>query len=551
MKLSTILKNNIPLCFAALMVAIPAAGQHSSENVFLAVVNNDSIKAWQLETELVRIHSGQEGTSRGHFDVQKVLDRLVNERLMIQDARFMKLDQEPGLRKEVEDYRQACALEQYVSDAIPDTFPIDEQEIQAYYGENYRRLHLFLLKLRDRQQADNAALFLAGAKSLSDIAPRFPSESYRFGSGDQGFKVWSQLDLVLQQKVKGLLVGQITGPFEHASGYSFAELLGEQPADTAWLEQHRPRIRALLNQQRKRQFREDLVQSLKGKYPVMIDDSLLQQYLNSPDSIFQQPELQSLEIAKAGDNSISLRMLQRRLGHGAGRTTPDQRKNRIRESLNNIIEDRLFAQEASALDYAQNPRVLKNVEAFEDSLLLYGYLEQVVTPQVSISEAALDSFYQADSEMFRHPDDVLLGQITVGVADRAAQILNRLQGGADFVWLVREFSTDEYAVKDGDRGWFNLGTLPPMMRADLDTARIGQYLGPYREEEGFIIYRLNDRRQGELPELAKVQGRVHKILYQREFDRVLNEVLAELKEGATIIMNREAIRELVIGGTKE
>ncbi len=551
MKLSTIPKNKIPLCFAALLAAIPAAGQHSSENVVLAIVNHDSIKAWQLETELVRIHSGQEGTSRGHFDVQKVLDRLVNERLMIQDARFMKLDQEPDLRKEVENYLQACALEQYISDAIPDTFLIEEQEIQAYYGENYRQLHLYLLKLRDRQQADSAALFLAGAKHLSDIATIFPSETYRFGSGDQGFKVWSQLDPVVQQEVKGLRVGQITGPFEHANGYSFAELLGEQPADTAWLTQHRPRIRALLNQQRERQFREDLVQNLKAKYPVMINDSLLQQYLDSPDSTFQQPELQSLVIAKAGDNSIPLRMLQKKLGHSAGRNTPDQRKNRIRELLESVIEDRLFAQEASALDYAQNHLVLKNVEIFEDSLLLYGYLEQVVTPQVTISEAAIDSFYQGNSEMFRYPDDVLLGQITVGEADLAAQILNRLQDGADFVWLVGEFSTDEYAAKDGDRGWFNLGTLPPMMRADLDTARIGQYLGPYREEEGFIIYRLNDRRQGEIPELAKVQDRVHQILYQREFNRVLSEVLAELKEGAIIVMNSEAIKDLVIGGTKE
>ena len=551
MKLSINRKYEILLCLAILVAAIPAAGQIAPESVVLAIVNGDSIFAEQLEGELMRIHSGQQETSRAHFDVERVLDKLVNDRLLIQDARWMKLDQEPEVRKELDGYRQTCALEQYFAAAIPDTFSIEKQDIEAYYRESYRQIHLFLLKLRDRQQADSAARFLESAHHLSDIAAKFPSEMYRFAGGDQGLKAWRDLDPVLQREVKGLQVGQIAGPFEHTNVYAFIELLGEQPADTALLAQHYPRIRALLNQQRKRQFREDLVQSLRSKYPVQIHDSLFQQYLSLPDSVFRKPELQGLELAKAGTSPISIKALQKRLGHRGGKDNPALRKNLVRESLDGLIEERLFEQEAAALDYAQSPPVLKNVKVFEDSLLLYGYLEQTVAPRVTVTPAAIDSFYQARSEMFRRPDDVRLGQLTVGEVDSADLILSRLQGGADFVWLVREYSADEYAAKDGDRGWLNLASLPQMMKAVLDTARLGQCLGPYPEEEGYVIYRLSDRRQGEIPELAKVQGRIQQILYQSEFNRVLNETLAELKENAMIEIRHEALKKLVIGGTNE
>jgi len=41
-----------------------AAGQIAPESVVLAIVNGDSIFAEQLEGELMRIHSGQQETSR-------------------------------------------------------------------------------------------------------------------------------------------------------------------------------------------------------------------------------------------------------------------------------------------------------------------------------------------------------------------------------------------------------------------------------------------------------------------------------------------------------
>jgi len=95
----------------------------------------------------------------------------------------MKLDQEPEVRKELVGYRQTCALEQYFAAAIPDTFPIEKQDIESVLWESYRQIHLFLLKLARSPAGRQRARLSGKCPHLSDIAAKFPSEMYRFAGG--------------------------------------------------------------------------------------------------------------------------------------------------------------------------------------------------------------------------------------------------------------------------------------------------------------------------------------------------------------------------------
>ncbi len=540
------------ILFPALFFVMPAAAipTPDSDHNVLAKVNGEDITTDRLMAELERIHAGQQDAQRSDFDLNRLVNKLINDQLIVQDARLLELDREPVLLKQVAAYEQRAIVEQFAAETLPDTATVSAEEISSYYAEKYRQLHLYLLTVRDKEQAEIVAQKLKGGAKLSDLAAQFAEDLYRYGGGDLGFKAWISLEGSVRENAQNMQVGEVRGPFPHRQAYSLMELLQAKPADSTQLEPHRKKIKSLLKRQKQEILRLEYLEVLRKKYPVQVDSEMVAQAVLISDSTGGAPADSDLVLARVGQALITLKALKRKLMHSGSMGSPESLAHKRDPALQELIEEELLRQEAQAQNYSANPAVLEKVEAFQDSILLARYLEQVITPQIAISPVAVDSFYQANKAKYLSASQVKISQITAASDSLAREALNRLNSGADFAWIARKYSTDEYAVVGGERTWMSAEIFPQKIREELESAPVGKTIGPFESGDGPVLFKIVDRKPPEVRELSQVKHLVEKQLSQIEFTRILSEVLTNLKADADIIIYQETLDDLSIGAQK-
>jgi tetratricopeptide (TPR) repeat protein len=88
------------------------------------------------------------------------------------------------------------------------------------------------------------------------------------------------------------------------------------------------------------------------------------------------------------------------------------------------------------------------------------------------------------------PDAIAVGILVVDSVDEAASILRQLQGGADFVVLAREKSTDATSVDGGRLGQVDPATLRPELRDALQGLRPGELSRIVKLPSGYAILKV-------------------------------------------------------------
>lgn len=129
---------------------------------------------------------------------------------------------------------------------------------------------------------------------------------------------------------------------------------------------------------------------------------------------------------------------------------------------------------------------------------------------------------------------------------RAAAVMKRLQGGADFAKVAVEVSEDaESQARGGDLGTFQPGRLGPQTDAILETLPIGELSGPIRVDGGFQIVKLSDRQFLPAEDMKLIRHILVATSYLRVKARLLRDSIDEkAREKAMSLMKRLAEGEI-------
>lgn len=99
-----------------------------------------------------------------------------------------------------------------------------------------------------------------------------------------------------------------------------------------------------------------------------------------------------------------------------------------------------------------------------------------------------------------------LSQILIGVPEtatpleveeareRAADVVRELEGGMEFSAAAITYSQAADALEGGEVGWRSADALPAILTDALEPLEIGRHTDPIRTPSGFLVLRLNDRR---------------------------------------------------------
>jgi len=204
------------------------------------------------------------------------------------------------------------------------------------------------------------------------------------------------------------------------------------------------------------------------------------------------------------------------------------------------LRDRLAQEGKTIEEFKQEIRNV--VEQRRDELmrkLREDKLRAVVIGAISPSDEELKEYFEEHKPQFVTPEMVRARHILIKVAEdapeeevaqartRIEELKQRLDEGADFAELAKEYSEDEAtASKGGDLGWFERGRMVKEFEEAAFALQPGEVSDIVRTQYGFHLIKLEERRPASTFEDVKDQVRQAYIDDQKQqrFDDWYNEV---------------------------
>ena len=211
--------------------AAPVAAEKKPAGQAAARVNKEEISADQVKSMLAR--AGNVPEEEAKQASRQILERLIDQELLVQQARAKKLDSDPRVVQAIDAATREILSRAYLEQAATAAAKPSEQEIKDYYDKHpelfksrriYNLREIAINAKEDFMPALQAQM--GKAKSLNDIVDWLKSNNVQFAT-NAGVKPAEQLPLDLLPKFHQLKDGQ-TAVIPTPSGLLVVQLVSSQ-----------------------------------------------------------------------------------------------------------------------------------------------------------------------------------------------------------------------------------------------------------------------------------------------------------------------------------
>jgi len=224
----------------------------------------------------------------------QLLDRWVQLSLMAKEARSLKLQDKPQVKKRIEDMTNALLAQEFMKEFVEAKIKVTDKEVKEYYEKHksefvqpaqVRARHI-LVKVpadADKKAWDaarkKAESIMKKAKKGEDFAKLAKEYSEDPGSkargGDLGYFQKGRMVPEFEKAAFALKVGQISEPVKTTFGYHIIKVEAKKPRKQESFKDVQQKIRQKLTREKQRKVREEIIAKLEKKYPVEKHPELL------------------------------------------------------------------------------------------------------------------------------------------------------------------------------------------------------------------------------------------------------------------------------------
>lgn len=175
----------------------------------------------------------------------------------------------------------------------------------------------------------------------------------------------------------------------------------------------------------------------------------------------------------------------------------------------------------------------KDVDAFKKVVRVSLLKEAAVSENIEVTDEEIKTQYE------QMKTELKASHILVADEETAKEVKQKLEDGADFAELAKEYSTDKAsAEKGGDLGYFTVGTMVPEFENAAYKLEVGEISEPVKTQHGYHIIKLTDKRESEAEigtfeeekenirrelvskkvDPAKAQGKIDKLIKDAKID---------------------------------
>ena len=185
----------------------------------VATINGEPVTLEELNEELSMLSEGTGGDQKVTKEKRaELLKRLINTRLIIQEARRMGLDEIPELKKRIEVFSRVTLREALMERQAKNIKP-DEKEVERIYKESVKEWRIRSIVFEKEEDAKKMEQVIREGKDFDETLRKFLAD--RKGKGDPESKYLKGKELLpeISQAVSKMKIGSISPILRIPSGF--------------------------------------------------------------------------------------------------------------------------------------------------------------------------------------------------------------------------------------------------------------------------------------------------------------------------------------------
>ncbi|MBY0562989.1 MAG: peptidylprolyl isomerase [Hyphomonadaceae bacterium] len=184
-------------------------------------------------------------------------------------------------------------------------------------------------------------------------------------------------------------------------------------------------------------------------------------------------------------------------------------------ALDELVEIRLFAMEAETRGIDRRSDIRRQLDNARERVLAAAIYEEIAD-RANDAET-VERLYRENSSRLGRGDEVHMRHIQFETREAADAAKRRLDQGERFEALAFELSVERDTAPDGgDLGFRAISDLTSTMREEVERTTIGALIGPIQLQDGWHIFRVDDRRTIGGPSLEQLRPRITEWLAYQE-----------------------------------
>lgn len=208
--------------------------------------------------------------------------------------------------------------------------------------------------------------------------------------------------------------------------------------------------------------------------------------------------------------------------------TLDASSDLFRRVMDEVIDQKLLAAEASRRGLDSSPAAQRRLDAVRERILGDMLVEKVVSG--AVSEQAVERLYNEQQRLARATEEVRVRLILSPTKEQADAVLGVLGQGAAFEAVAVQRSIDDATrYSGGDLGYSTLDVLPASYAASLQGKAPGQVVGPVETGSGWAVLKIEDRRVETPPTLDQARPQIVRYLTYEGVRQLLEQLRGKAK----------------------
>jgi parvulin-like peptidyl-prolyl isomerase len=428
----------------------------------------------------------------------EVLRRLVNVRLIVQEAKRIGLDELPEIKNMVDAFSKVTLREELMERQVKD-INVDEKEAEKLYKESIKEWKISSVLVEKENDAKKMVEDLRAGKTFDELSKQLVAER-RAKKGEQG--VWLKVKDIDPQIVKGvsrMKVGSVSPIIPIKSGFVILRF-----EDVRYSEDPEA-----MKQAREEALKRKKVQTLKDYSNALIKKyaKVNQGILNTLDYEAKAPGFEALLKDKRavaeikGENPITVgeltQHLKMQLFHGVERAIESKRLNSKKApALEEMIFKRVFRKEALRLGLEKTESYKNRVQEYETSVLFGAFVNKVIIPDIKLKEEETKSYYHKHMKEYTMPEMMRIKSLAFAKRKDGESAIEKLRKGTEFQWLA---ANAEGQVEKNTKGLLTFDEkpiitkdLPEGVQKAIHGARAGDFR-LYESPQGyFYVFAIQD-----------------------------------------------------------
>jgi peptidyl-prolyl cis-trans isomerase C len=509
--------------------SVPGEGKNA-----LAWVDGEPVTREDLGYSLQIAHRREDLSNAKKFDMSQYIQKLIDDRLIVQEALRMGLEDSPELQEKIREYVLRESVVKLYNEEIVGKASVTPEDVKKYYRENYEGFTLNIIEAGSEDEAGEIIRKLQGGEGFDKFALDYASHSENQNPKDLVVKK-KNLRPAIQEAVSGLKPGDISGVIKDQDKYYIVKLLDRQAALDEDLASVRASIASILRDEKIKKRSDDYLAELRKKSDVKIDRDLLasikleegnktrEEWLNDKRPLVQ---VNNMTLA-AGDFAAML---------------PEKPLKSNEEILDQWIDRKVVDIEALGRHYDINTDLKDMLQRYKNVLLKTAFVRKVINPQIKVSDKDAEDYYHGHQNEYAKQGKYKIQQITLKSQEDAQAVLNSLAGGASFSWLAKTKSNDPLAPSGGVSDWQTKAQLPGPVKDIIDDLKQGEVSPVFQIDGEYLIIRLMEKSGFEIEEFRNVKVTVLNSVYKEKYNEIYDAYINKLRNEARIELNDEAIR---------